>query len=267
MFWLSKIFWLFFLPSNLLLWLLLAGCLLALLRRPRAASWCLVPVALVATAVTVLPVGTWLLIPLEARFPSPSAAEQGKPDGVIVLGGSLNMRYADERDRPALNDAAERITAMIALARRHPAARIVFAGGSGDMFEQTHREADGLRRLLGEMGVETSRILFERDSRNTVENARYTRRLVKPEPEQRWLLVTSAAHMPRAVGVFRRQGWAVIAYPVDYHTPRSWTWRGPYSLSGGLRHLDAAAREWVGLLAYRILGYTKRLFPGPAPDG
>jgi uncharacterized SAM-binding protein YcdF (DUF218 family) len=206
-------------------------------------------------------------MPLENRFPTPDAATRGKLHGIIVLGGALDIQYAGERSEVALNGAAERITAMLVLARRHPSAKLVFTGGSGDMFDQIHRESDRLRRLVAAFGIDKSRFLFERDSRNTIENARFTWRHLRPQPEQRWLLVTSAAHMPRAVGIFREQGWRVIPYPVDYNTPRTWTWRGPFSLSTGLSLLDGAAREWVGLVAYRILGYTDALLPGPENRG
>ena len=263
MFWLSKIFWILFLPSNLVLWLLIAGVVALVFGHRRLGNWFLVPAISIAVLATVLPVGNWLLLPLERRFAPPDAKDGRPVDGIVVLGGALDLRAARPGAPPALNSAADRIAGMIVLSRRHPKATIVFTGGSGDVFDQGPREADQVRRLLAEIGADTARIRFERDSRNTVENARFAKSLVRPAKGQRWLLVTSAAHMPRAIGAFRRQGWSVEAYPVDYNAPAGWTWRGPYSLSRGLGQLDGAAQVWIGLAAYWIFGYTSSLFPAP----
>ncbi|MBV8839099.1 MAG: YdcF family protein, partial [Alphaproteobacteria bacterium] len=92
----------------------------------------------------------------------------------------------------------------------------------------------------------------------------FTRDILKPKPTERWLLVTSAHHMPRAMGVFRAVGFPVEAFPVDYRTRGAIDIARPFSTLGdGLRRTDTAAREWVGLLAYRLSGRTTELFPGP----
>jgi uncharacterized SAM-binding protein YcdF (DUF218 family) len=108
--------------------------------------------------------------------------------------------------------------------------------------------------------------VIESRSRTTRENALFSRRLVEPHEGERWLLVTSAWHMPRSVGCFRQAGFPVVPYPVDYRTrgPQD-RWRTFSSLSEGLRRLDLATKEWIGLLGYRLAGYTDALFPGP-PD-
>src|SRR5262245_9501340 len=86
-----------------------------------------------------------------------------------------------------------------------------------------------------------------------------------PKPGERWLLVTSAMHMPRAVGVFRKAGFDVDAYPVDYRTTSTrglWTLL-PSALMGGIGIMDRAVHEWSGLLFYWIAGGITVLFPGP----
>lgn len=263
MFWLSKIVWLILLPSNMMLWLLVAALLLGAFGRWRAALWCLTPVAAISVAATLLPVGAWLLLPLEDRFERREITSVGRVDGIIVLGGAIDPVLSASRNDTALNSSAERITAMIALAHAHPDVPVVFSGGSGNPFDQSRREADMVERFLTTIGVKIPNLILERASRNTVENARYSFRLVKPKEGQRWLLITSAAHMPRAVGVFRDVGWPVVPFPVDYRTSGKWTWRGSFSLSRGLTKIDVAAKEWIGLVAYRLLGRTKDLLPGP----
>jgi uncharacterized SAM-binding protein YcdF (DUF218 family) len=88
--------------------------------------------------------------------------------------------------------------------------------------------------------------------------------LIKPRPGERWLLITSAYHMPRAVGCFRRAGLSVEAYPVDWRTGGRRGLTTPSgSVAGGLDRADVAVREWLGLVAYWITGRTSDLFPAP----
>jgi len=114
------------------------------------------------------------------------------------------------------------------------------------------------------MGLDVSRILFERQSRNTFENATLTHALVRPRAGERWVLITSAMHMPRAIGAFRKAGWSPIPYPVDFQTvgPPRFTPR----IQLGLRELgrfSTALREWTALAVYRLLNRTGAFFPAP----
>jgi uncharacterized SAM-binding protein YcdF (DUF218 family) len=260
---LSKILGFFALPSNLLVVLGLLGVLLVLTRWARLGAK-LMAASLVSLAICGLsPIGNALIIPLEDRFPAWDAS-RGPPDGVVVLGGAIDELVSLARGDAELNEAAERMTAAVELARRYPAARIVFTGGSGHLMYGTATEAEVAIRLWESLGIARSRIIAEDQSRSTAENALFTKALVEPKPAERWLLVTSAHHMPRSVGTFRQVGFAVEPYPVDWRT------RGPadlarpfYSVSDGLRRTDVAVREWIGLVAYRLAGRTSELFPGP----
>ena len=121
--------------------------------------------------------------------------------------------------------------------------------------------------LFESLGVPPGRITLENRSRNTAENAAYSKALAAPKPGERWLLVTSAAHMPRAIGAFREAGFPVEAYPVDYQTNGWQDLRAVFgSLSGGLRQMDTALHEWIGLVAYRLTGKSSALLPGPLPE-
>ena len=114
------------------------------------------------------------------------------------------------------------------------------------------------------MGVDPQRITLETRSRNTDENARFTAALVHPQSDQTWLIVTSAYHMPRAMGLFRKAGFEAIAYPVDYRTVGGRRdWRLNANLPRGLELFDLAVHEWVGLVAYRLSGRIDSFFPGP----
>jgi len=117
------------------------------------------------------------------------------------------------------------------------------------------------------MGMDTGRVIFERESRNTFENVADSKALVHPAPGETWILVTSAFHMPRSVGLFRAQGWPVIPDPVDYKTGTGQYEAGGFSidLTGHLDLLSQAIKEWIGLLANRIMGHSETFFPGPEP--
>jgi uncharacterized SAM-binding protein YcdF (DUF218 family) len=117
--------------------------------------------------------------------------------------------------------------------------------------------------LLATLGVDPGRVLLDREARNTHENAVNAMALAQPQPGEVWLLVTSAFHMPRSIGAFRRAGWTITAYPVDYITGPSERFLLDLDFAGGLSLASFAVREWVGLLAYRWFGWTDSLFPGP----
>jgi len=153
---------------------------------------------------------------------------------------------------------------MADLARRYPEAKIVFTGGSGYLAGSSGSEADLVEQHLTTLGVDPNRIQFERASRNTYENAVMTKVLVQPAPGEHWLLVTSALHMPRAMGLFRAAGFELEAYPVDWRTaPDFGGMLSDDPASSRLRLFDLATREWVGLFASRLTGQSRELFPAP----
>jgi uncharacterized SAM-binding protein YcdF (DUF218 family) len=255
----SKLFWAIMVPGNLLLLLLLAGVLWLARSQRRRGLRLIGVVALLLLTIAVMPLGEWLAAPLEARFPMPSLPE--RVDGIIVLGGGVAARISRAHGQTALNSSGDRIVEAAILARRHPEARVVLSGGEGTMVAYGEREAAFERALLIELGVAEKRIMLEDRSRNTYENAVFSREVAKPVPGEAWLLVTSAAHMPRAVGCFRHAGWKAVPYPVDFHTG---TFPRPdFALTDHLGLVDLTAKEWIALLAYRLLGRTDAFFPGP----
>lgn len=265
---LSKILWGLAAPGNLLVLLLTVGTLLRLPNRPRLRRWggLLISAAVgVLIALTILPLGRWLLEPLERRFPF--VEPPARVDGIIVLGGAILPEISAAWNQPALNDAGERMTAFVALARRYPGARLVFSGGSGWLALQEHKEAPVARTLVDGLGLDPARVTFEGESRNTYENVLLSQAQVAPRPDEVWLLVTSAAHMPRSVGIFRKAGWPVVPYPVDFRTdPLTDRWLR-FDLLTGLEQTHGALREWIGLVAYRLMGRTEALFPAPPENG
>jgi uncharacterized SAM-binding protein YcdF (DUF218 family) len=260
---LAKILGFFALPSNVLITIGVLGVLLMATRLARAGRRLAVIALLLLAIAGWSPLGNALMLPLEERFP-PWDASRGAPAGIICLGGAVDTIVSPVRGEVALNEAAERLTAIAELARSYPQARVVFSGGSGRLLYGATTEADLAARLFASFGIAKERITLEDRSRDTLENASFTQKLVNPKPDERWLLVTSAHHMPRSVALFRAAGFSVEAFPVDYRTRGAIDLLRPFSpLSDGLRRTDTAMREWVGLLMYRLTGRTQELFPAP----
>jgi len=249
-------------PSNILVICGLAGVVLLMTRWRRVGAWLAGASLVVMALVSFLPVGTVLLSALESRFPRWDPAK-GAPDGIVVLGGAINPAHSLAYGTPMVNGDAGRLLAMAKLARDYPSARIVYSGGDASLLGNGIAEADFVYPLLDSVGVPRARVMLETQSRNTVENALFTKEMVKPKPGERWLLVTSAFHMPRAVGCFRKAGFAVEAYPSNWQTLPTWTFGFGRSLASGLGTLDWVAHEWMGLFVYRLTGKTDALLPAP----
>jgi uncharacterized SAM-binding protein YcdF (DUF218 family) len=250
-----------FAPSNSLLLLLGLGLLLAAFGRRRVGLGLAGGAFLAFVAWGVTPIGHALITPLETRFPQPDHLPE-KIAGIIVLGGSIDPLKTYYWQQPALNDRAERLTAGVGLARRYPDAPLVFTGGQG-LFGENFRftEADAAAMFFDEQQVENP-IILEAASHNTHDNATNLAEILPKDRPGPWVLVTSAYHMPRSVGVFRKAGVDVIPYPVDYKdVPELSGWW--YEIARGAHDADFAARAWVALFVYHLRDWTDDLFPRP----
>jgi uncharacterized SAM-binding protein YcdF (DUF218 family) len=199
---------------------------------------------------------------LESRFP-PWNASGPAPTGFIILGGAIDPDISAAHNEVALTDAAERLTVVAELARRYPSARIIYTGGNASLFGGP-LEATYAAQLLTSFGIPPQRLEIESRSRNTLENALYTKAMIAPKPGERWVMITSAFHMPRAMAAFRGVGFDIEAFPVDWQTGDGSDLLWPFrSFVGGLGFTDVVARELLGLLSYRVTGRSHELFPSP----
>jgi len=256
----SKVIWALISPDSLIVLLGLAAWLALMLGWQRVSRWALSLLTLLLLGIGFLPVGEWLIAPLESRFTS-NAALPAEADGIIVLGGAISPALSQTWGQVEINASGERLTALLYLAGLYPGAQLVYSGGSGELDQQRYREADYAQFLLAGIGLADRAIVFERDSRNTAENASNSRTLVNPAPDEDWILVTSAYHMPRAVGVFCRQDWPVTPYPVDHKAGTGNLLRVELAFADHLETLRTALHEWVGVLAYRVTGRSSQLLP------
>jgi uncharacterized SAM-binding protein YcdF (DUF218 family) len=251
------------LPSNFMIGLGLFGIILLMTRFRRFGRGLMVTSLLLLAICAWSPLGKLLLYPLETRFP-PWDAGKGAPDGIIVLGGPIDADLSVAHGKAVVVASGDRIIAGAVLAHRFPNARLLYTGGSPNLVANDAKEADYATGLFEGLGIARSRLLMERASRNTLENAEFSKAMVNPKPGERWVMVTSAYHMPRSVGLFRKAGFEVEAYPVDWKLGKDSDLFTLDSIAGdGLGRVDPAVREWMGLIAYRLTGKTDALLPGP----
>lgn len=203
--------------------------------------------------VAVLPVGDIILRPLETRHPA--SPEINNITGIIMLGGSEQAGLSAYWDQVIVNEGGERFIGAMTLARQHPQARVVFTGGSGELGDAgttSNSNTAVAERFFLEQGLDPARLTLEGASRNTAENAALSLALIAPEPDETWVLVTSAFHMPRSVNSFRAAGWEnIVPWPVDYRAIRAGL---GWDLGRNLEVLNTAVREYIGLFAYRMTG-------------
>jgi len=261
-FYLSKILWFLVNPGNLLLIGLIIGIVLLWTRWRRAGHLLLAFCTLLALIASVAPVGKSMRIVLENRFPVNLELPE-KVDGILVLGGIVNETITKSRGQITVGGAISRLIEFAILSKRYPDAKLVFTGGSGKLLSQDIKEADVLEPLLDVLGVDTERMIYENKSRNTYENATLSKALIKPGRDENWILITSAFHMPRSMGVFRKAGWNVIPYPVDYSYAIDEPLSPVFDLQNGLMNLSSGLHEWLGLIFYRLNGKTDHFFPAP----
>jgi uncharacterized SAM-binding protein YcdF (DUF218 family) len=263
---LSKTLGIMLLPTNFLLVVGLIGAVLLATRLASLGRKLLIATVVLLAICGFSPLGYWVLYPLESRFP-PWDASRGAPDGIVVLGGAIDADLSAERGVAVYRGAVDRVIATAALARRYPNARIIYSGGSANLVSDDAKEADYALAVFESLGVPRERLTMERRSRNTRENAEFSKAIAAPKSGERWLLVTSAFHMPRSIGLFRKAGFTVEPYPVDWHSGgrADLLTFSPIAVDG-LERTDIGIREWMGLVAYWATGKIDDLLPGPAAN-
>jgi uncharacterized SAM-binding protein YcdF (DUF218 family) len=262
---LSKTIGIMLLPANFLVGIGLVGAILLATRFAALGRKLMIASVALLAICGFSPIGNLMLYSLEQRFP-PWDATKGAPDGVVVLGGPIDPDLSAAHGVPVTSAAADRLIMAAALGRQYPDLRIIYSGGSANLISGDAREADYAAKVFESLGIPRAQLTMERRARNTFENAEYSKAIAAPKAGERWLLVTSAYHMPRAVGVFRQAGFAVEPYPVDWRVGGRDDLLSFHKFAvDGLSNVEVSFREWMGLVAYRITGKTSELFPGPNP--
>ena len=259
---LSKVFWFAVQPVNLAILLLLAAVAALLLHWRRTGHTLLAVSAFWLVLCVWTSFGAMLVTPLEDRFPRPPLPD--RIAGIVVLGGGFEGGINLVRGGYELNSGGDRYVEAAALAHRFPEARIVISGGTGTLFLEGEDDASTAVRLFEALGVPRERLVLEGKSRNTYENAVFTKELVARSPGETWLLVTSAFHMPRSVALFRKAEFPVLPWPVDYRTSgKEGIGFFTDNPADSLQTASLGIREWIGLIAYWLTERIDEPFPSP----
>jgi len=261
MFILSKLFWLAVQPLSLAFLLSAVSALLAFTGFRRTGGIAAALAALVLFVTLYTTAGGVALQVLEARFAKPSE-EPREVSCILILGGAMENEVTTSRGGVEFNQAAERFVEPLRLALRHPGARILVSGGDGSISGAYEGEASASERLFSAFGIPPDRLVKENASRTTYENAQQTKDLLAREGITDCLLVTSAFHMPRSMGLFRRAGIPVTPWPVDYRTSGILRLGFDFTQTTSNAQLTSTAvREWLGLLGYYATGRIDSVFP------
>ncbi|MDD3181499.1 MAG: YdcF family protein [Alphaproteobacteria bacterium] len=209
--------------------------------------------------LALLPLGMWALVPLENRYAKLSLPEN--VDGILMLTGDEAPGLSEARGLAVAGWASQRYIHLARLAQKYPAAKLVVVGDTRPLSpSQKTTTQDIARDILQNIGVPLERVIFEKASRNTHENAHFSKNLINPAPQETWVVVTMAPHLPRAVLCFLHEGWRVIPSASDYLTDGKITLRLFTHMSSNLDLLNLAAHEYYGLFSYWMLGWTDSLW-------
>jgi len=250
---LSKVIPLLLYPFNLALWCLILAWLLWLTKRRGFAAFFLT-LALAILLVAGNPrTAEYLLASLEQQYPPVAISELPNADAIVVLGGGIGIPLPPRQDID-LGGSADRYLYATRLFQAGKARMIVLSGGN--VFPQPGFEGEAVyaAQLLQSWNVPAEAILIESQSRNTYQNAVETKKLLAKNKLNKVLLVTSAAHMPRALAVFRHQ--AIDTTPattdvlvVKQNQPAALQWIPNIGALGGTTY---AVREYLGIWYYRL---------------
>jgi uncharacterized SAM-binding protein YcdF (DUF218 family) len=214
-------------------------------------SFCFV----IVVTILSLPITVYFLAPMYEipRSDIETAKTAGPYDAILVLGGMIDPIFSRPHNIE-INDCFERLTSTAELYHEGTASLIIVSSGSGNIAYSDQKEAPFLAELLQRMGVPDPAIIQESESRNTHENIVYSKKILEDLHLSKILLVTSAWHLPRAIAICKKQGITVTPYSVDSLVEPLTLPIDLFPDAWALQRSTRLIREWIGVLAYRLLG-------------
>jgi len=256
-FYLSKILWIIFNPLNMLLFFLFFGFILSFFSNKIFSKIFYSLTLVFFTIIAVIPTGAFMIYQLEKKYHVLESLPN-KLDGILILSGATDPVLTKEYNQISLNGSAERLTESIQLMKKYSHTKIIFSGGSGSIHHNfTHSEAAKL--FFTNFEINLDNIIYENKSRNTYENILFSKKIAEPTINEKWLVVTSAYHMSRALNVADKLGWKFIPYAVDFKLEKKFSWQPSIAFLGNMFLFQQGTHEWVGSIAYFWMGRSSKV--------
>ena len=257
-FYFSKYFWLIFNPFNLFIFIIFFALIINFFSKGflNKILFFLIFVSFIITGV--MPTGKYLIYTLEKEFHDKIILPD-KIDGILILSGASNPELTEEFNQINLSGSVERLTESIQLINQYPLAKIIFSGGSGTLKKFSLTQGEVVKMLFNNFDIDTSKIIFELNARNTYENILLSKKIANPMPSENWLLVTSAFHMSRAMNVAETLEWTFIPFAVDFKVSKNFFWLPSLNFFENMNTFQFSSHEWIGLLAYYLMGRSNKI--------
>jgi uncharacterized SAM-binding protein YcdF (DUF218 family) len=244
MFILSKLFWAIAQPFTILIILLAVSAFMGSIKLVRI-------IVAVLLILGISPIVPWAAHSFERIYAKPESLNSNDFDVIAVLGGAIELRTKADEGYPQLSAYAERLTEGLSLSQQFPDRKVVFLGGAGASEHPDLNEAAQVKVLIQKLNIPSQNIVFEGNSRNTVQNSEGLKSVGYKEGS-RVLLVTSAFHMPRSVMIFEGQGFKIIPYPVGFMEDDQLSLWPDLNLLGKFTKLNIVVKEFIGMMAFAI---------------
>ena len=258
-FFLSKFLWFLFNPFNCILFLLFLSLVFNFFKFLKFSKIILYFTFLFFFIAGALPTGSYLLYLLEKNYHNKVNLPE-KVEGILILSGATSPFLTKEYDQIALNGSVERLTESIQLMKKYPKAKVFFAGGSGSIDFPDLNHSDVAKKFYESLDVNTKNIFFDKKSRNTYENIVFAKKKFNPNINEKWILITSAFHLKRAISIGEKLGWELIPYATDYKLPKKFKWKLSFDFFNNLGSLQHSSHEWVGIISYYLMGRSSKIF-------
>ena len=258
-FFLSKTLWLLLNPFNLFLLLIFLSLLGKFFNYYRLSKIIFSFILVLFLISVVLPSGSFLIYLLEKNFHSQVNLPE-KIDGILILAGATDPFLSKEHKTISLNGSAERLIESVQLINKYPMAKVIFAGGSGSLEYPELSHSEVAKKFFSLFDIDINKIYFENKSRNTYENILFAKERFNPNINEKWIIVTSAFHLTRAMNIGKKLNWQFIPYATDFKAPKKFLWKFNKNLFINLQEFDLASHEWLGLIYYYYMGRSYKIY-------
>ena len=258
-FYLSKIIWLLLNPFNIFIFFTVFTILLYLFSYKKTGILIFITNSFFLFLISFLPIGNYLIHQIEKEYHLNTVIPENL-DGILILGGATNPIMFKEFKQISVNGSAERLIESIELIKKFKNAKIIFIGGSGVINRPDLGHAQVAKSFYKKMGLLENKIIYENNSRNTYENILFSKKIAKPQKDQKWLLITSASHMKRALLIGSKHNWHLIPYAVDFQTMKKLKFIPNLNFLSNLNAFQKGSHEWLGLITYYLMDRTNKIF-------